>query len=58
MCIPPLKDNPGRHFKILSTLAKENEINHTSMGMTSDYLQAIQFGASYVRVGSAIFGKR
>ena len=58
MCIPPLKDNPGRHFKILSTLAKENEINHTSMGMTSDYLQAIKFGASYVRVGSAIFGKR
>lgn len=58
MCIPPLKDNPGKHFKILRSLAKENRINHTSMGMTSDYLQAIQFGASYVRVGSAIFGKR
>lgn len=58
MCIPPLEDSPRKHFKILGSLAQENEISHTSMGMSSDYLQAIEFGASYVRVGSAIFGKR
>ena len=58
MCIPPVQENPEKHFKILSLLAKETSIEHTSMGMTSDYLQAIKNGASYVRVGSAIFGKR
>jgi pyridoxal phosphate enzyme (YggS family) len=58
MCIPPHGDNPGPHFALLAKLAQKNGLQKLSMGMSSDYEIAIRFGATSVRVGSAIFGTR
>lgn len=58
MCIPPVDENPGPHFALLRKLARDAGLNHLSMGMSSDFETAIQFGATSVRVGSAIFGAR
>jgi len=58
MCIPPVDENPGPHFALLSKLARENGIEILSMGMSDDFETAIGFGATEVRVGSAIFGAR
>ena len=58
MCIPPLAENPGPHFALLAGLARENGLERLSMGMSADYEAAIAFGATSVRVGSAIFGSR
>jgi len=58
MCIPPFDENPGPHFALLRKLAGECGVKELSMGMSSDYLTAIEFGATHVRVGSAIFGSR
>ena len=58
MCIPPIKEDPEAHFKFLKKLADENGLLELSMGMSSDYLAAIKCGATYVRVGTAIFGLR
>lgn len=58
MCIPPANENPGPHFALLAKLAGEAGISQLSMGMSSDYEIAIAFGATHVRVGSAIFGHR
>lgn len=58
MCIPPLDDNPGPHFAMLEKLAREAGVERLSMGMSADYETAIAFGATSVRVGSAIFGVR
>lgn len=58
MCIPPLDENPGPHFALLEKLAREAGLEKLSMGMSSDYELAIAFGATSVRVGSAIFGAR
>jgi hypothetical protein len=58
MCIPPLEEEPGLHFALLAKLARESGLAHLSMGMSGDFETAIAFGASYVRVGSAIFGER
>ncbi len=58
MCIPPVEDEPAVHFGFLATLAKRNGLEGLSMGMSSDFKTAIQFGATHVRVGSAIFGAR
>jgi len=58
MCIPPVDENPGPHFALLSKLARENDIEILSMGMSDDFETAIGFGATEVRVGSAIFGAR
>ncbi|MGI2035992.1 YggS family pyridoxal phosphate-dependent enzyme [Rhizobium panacihumi] len=58
MCIPPADDHPGPYFALLRKLAEENGIAKLSMGMSGDFETAIQFGASSVRVGSAIFGAR
>lgn len=58
MCIPPLCENPGPHFALLARLAQENGLSRLSMGMSGDYETAIAFGATSVRVGSAIFGER
>lgn len=58
MCIPPFDENPGPHFALLRKLAREAGVEKLSMGMSADYETAIQFSASYVRVGSAIFGAR
>ncbi|MTI01083.1 YggS family pyridoxal phosphate-dependent enzyme [Roseibium sp. RKSG952] len=58
MCIPPVEDAPGPHFALLEKIAKRNGLNQLSMGMSSDYDVAVGFGATHVRVGSAIFGAR
>jgi len=58
MCIPPADENPGPHFALLAKLAKEADVDKLSMGMSGDYETAIAFGATSVRVGSAIFGVR
>jgi PLP dependent protein len=58
MCIPPLNDDPAPHFAFLAKLARENGLSELSMGMSDDFETAVKFGATYVRVGSAIFGAR
>ncbi len=58
MCIPPADENPGPHFALLAKLAREAGVARLSMGMSSDFEVAIMFGATSVRVGSAIFGHR
>jgi PLP dependent protein len=58
MCIPPAEENPGPHFALLANLAKECGVEKLSMGMSGDFETAVEFGATSVRVGSAIFGAR
>ncbi|WP_431322724.1 YggS family pyridoxal phosphate-dependent enzyme [Rhizobium sp. YTU87027] len=58
MCIPPADENPGPHFALLARLAKDCGVEKLSMGMSGDYETAVAFGATSVRVGSAIFGAR
>ncbi|GGA95323.1 YggS family pyridoxal phosphate enzyme [Brucella endophytica] len=58
MCIPPADENPGPHFALLEKIAREAGVKKLSMGMSGDYDTAIAFGATSVRVGSAIFGSR
>jgi pyridoxal phosphate enzyme (YggS family) len=58
MCIPPADDEPSPHFALLAKLAKQNGLALLSMGMSNDFETAIRFGATHVRVGSAIFGER
>lgn len=58
MCIPPADENPGPHFALLEKIAREAGVAKLSMGMSGDYETAIAFGATSVRVGSAIFGSR
>ncbi|ESZ34188.1 MULTISPECIES: YggS family pyridoxal phosphate-dependent enzyme [unclassified Mesorhizobium] len=58
MCIPPADENPGPHFALLEKLGMEAGVAKLSMGMSGDFETAIAFGATSVRVGSAIFGSR
>ena len=58
MCIPPAEENPGPHFALLAKLAERCGVEKLSMGMSGDYETAVAFGATSVRVGSAIFGVR
>jgi len=58
MCIPPLAEAPAPHFALTAKIAKRNGLKLLSMGMSADFVTAIQLGASHVRVGSAIFGER
>ena len=58
MCIPPADENPGPHFALLGKLAKQCGVDKLSMGMSGDFETAVAFGATSVRVGSAIFGSR
>ncbi|MGO7213636.1 YggS family pyridoxal phosphate-dependent enzyme [Rhizobium ruizarguesonis] len=58
MCIPPAEENPGPHFALLAKVALKCGVEKLSMGMSGDYETAIAFGATSVRVGSAIFGTR
>jgi PLP dependent protein len=58
MCIPPVDDQASPHFALLNKIAARNGIETLSMGMSSDFELAIQLGATHVRVGTAIFGKR
>ena len=58
MCIPPEHEEPALHFALLAKIAARNGLTELSMGMSADYALAIQLGATYVRIGSAIFGER
>ena len=58
MCIPPIDEEPAMHFALLREMAKRNGLEKLSMGMSGDFEEAIAFGATSVRVGSAIFGSR
>jgi pyridoxal phosphate enzyme (YggS family) len=58
MCIPPLDEEPSLHFALLREIARRNGIVELSMGMSVDFEIAIAFGATHVRVGTAIFGPR
>ncbi len=58
MCIPPVDEEPSLHFQLLAEIAKRNGLAQLSMGMSADYEIAVAFGATHVRVGSAIFGTR
>jgi pyridoxal phosphate enzyme (YggS family) len=57
MCIPPVEGDPSQYFKSLSDLAKVNNLKELSMGMSNDYDCAINYGATFIRVGSKIFSK-
>ncbi len=58
MCIPPVDETPSLHFALLRKLADRNGLSRLSMGMSDDFEQAIAFGATHIRVGSALFGAR
>jgi pyridoxal phosphate enzyme (YggS family) len=58
MCIPPVDENPAPHFALLQKLARETGLAQLSMGMSEDFTTAIRFGATHVRIGTAIFGAR
>ena len=58
MCLPPINELPSDHFKILNRIAKELNLQRVSMGMSNDFEDAIKFGATDIRIGSAIFGPR
>ena len=58
MCIPPVDEEPSLHFALLAKIAERNGLTGLSMGMSSDFESAIAFGATHIRVGSAIFGER
>ena len=58
MCIPPANDPPAPHFALAAKIARRNRLPFLSMGMSADFTTAIEFGATHVRVGTAIFGAR
>ena len=58
MCIPPIFEEPSMHFLLLQKIAYRNNLSELSMGMSSDYEDAIKFGATSVRIGSLLFGER
>ena len=58
MCVPPVDEPPSLHFALLAEMAKRNGLPQLSMGMSGDFPTAIRFGATHVRVGTAIFGQR
>jgi len=58
MCIPPLDEAPAPHFALTAQIARRNGLPLLSMGMSADFATAIAFGATHVRVGTAIFGER
>jgi hypothetical protein len=58
MCIPPAGDEPALHFALLKTLAQQCGSSQLSMGMSDDFETAIRFGATHVRIGTAVFGPR
>ncbi|XDZ65635.1 YggS family pyridoxal phosphate-dependent enzyme [Alphaproteobacteria bacterium LSUCC0684] len=58
MCIPPVSEEAAMHFALLAKLGREAGLPHLSMGMSADFAEAIRFGSTHVRVGSALFGER
>ena len=58
MCIPPQKENVKDYFKKMMVLNRSLDLKELSMGMSSDFLEAIEYGSTFVRIGSKIFGNR
>lgn len=58
MCIPPVEDDAAPHFALLAKIARDHDLPNLSMGMSGDFELAVKFGATHVRVGTAIFGAR
>ena len=58
MCIPPANEEPDKYFKEIKLLNKKFDLAEISMGMSSDYLKAVENSSSYLRIGSSIFGER
>ena len=58
MCLPPISNEPEKYFSRMSYLNKKFNFKECSMGMSSDYLEAIQYNATYLRIGTSIFGER
>ena len=58
MIIPPVQENAEKYFKSLAELNKSLALEHTSMGMSADYIEAVKYGSTFVRIGSSIFGSR
>lgn len=58
MCIPPAEEDPAHHFALLAKIAENNGLSGLSMGMSGDFELAVAYGATHIRVGSAIFGDR
>jgi pyridoxal phosphate enzyme (YggS family) len=58
MCIPPVDEEPALHFALLAKMAARNGLPQLSMGMSADYETGVRLGATYVRVGTALFGQR
>ena len=58
MCIPPFKERKNEYFSLMNDLNKSIGLEELSMGMSSDYLEAVSHGATYIRIGSKIFGER
>ncbi len=58
MCVPPVDEEPALHFALLAEIARRRGLVRLSMGMTADYATAIRFGATHVRLGTAVFGPR
>ena len=58
MCIPPVNEDPKKHFKLIVELSKDHGLGHPSIGMSSDYEEALLFDPQYIRLGTILFGKR
>ncbi len=58
MCIPPINEPPKDHFSLLEKQAQKHNLSNLSMGMSGDYIEAIKHNATYIRVGTSLFGKR
>ena len=58
MCIPPINKTPNNYFKKMKIISENMKLLELSMGMSSDYLDAVEYGSTYVRIGSKLFGDR
>ena len=58
MCIPPINEDPKMHFQLISSLSIDLSLGGASIGMSSDYLDALDFNPQYIRLGTLLFGKR
>ena len=58
MCIPPIREDPSKHFDLINKLSKDLGLGQPSIGMSSDYLTALDYKPKYIRLGTVLFGKR
>ena len=58
MCIPPINENPSKHFQMITDLTKKFGLGRPSIGMSADYIDALDYDPKYIRLGTILFGKR